>query len=110
MALFYLQQREPRLEFDYAETLAFEGGAETLAIYHVTVANRGRASIDEVIANVSVAPGQIRQARVLSEVGITFEETASGGTYLVSFSFMNPGGRRHNFGTGRSPRQPSSRA
>lgn len=90
MALFYLQQREPRLEFDYAETLAFEGGAETLAIYHVTVANRGRASIDEVIANVSVAPGQIRQARVLSEVGITFEETASGGTYLVSFSFMNP--------------------
>ena len=91
MALFYLQQREPRLEFDYAETLAFEGGAETLAIYHVTVANRGRASIDEVIANVSVAPGQIRQARVLSEVGITFEETASGGTYLVSFSFMNPG-------------------
>ena len=91
MALFYLQQREPRLEFDYAETLPFEGGAETLAIYHVTVANRGRASIDEVIANVSVAPGQIRQARVLSEVGITFEETASGGTYLVSFSFMNPG-------------------
>ena len=90
MALFYLQQRDPRLEFDYAETVAFEGGAETLAIYHVTVANRGRASINEVIANVSVAPGKIRQAHVRSEVGITFEETASGGIYLVSFPFMNP--------------------
>jgi hypothetical protein len=90
MILYWLQQRQPRLEYVLEGSVPFEGQNETLVIYQLKITNNGRSAVARVGAYIVLPPGQLRQVHVRAQPGLEYQETLAPDKYSLSIASLNP--------------------
>lgn len=90
MALFTLQQRNPRLEYSVADTIPFEGQQEKLAIYHITIRNDGKCLVEDVACSISVKPAVIKTSKVQADATLKYTEMSTNDVHWIDIKGLNP--------------------
>lgn len=90
MILFYLQRGEPRLTYDFKDTIPFMGDKEKLAIYQVTIRNSGKKMVNSIDCCISIEPASIKEKQLSLQPTIKFQDNISGGKYDIHLNYLNP--------------------
>jgi hypothetical protein len=90
MLLFYLQLREPKLVFAVQQSVPFQGNRESLSIQHIVIRNEGTKEVANVVAEVRVPGGRIKERRVATDSSLSFTEKLTAESYRFEARALNP--------------------
>lgn len=91
LLLFYVQLREPKLVYSVEQTIPFQGDREALSIQHVLIRNDGKKSAADVVVDVRVPGGKIKERRVQVASSLPFKEEKSDDSHRFEAKSLNPG-------------------
>lgn len=89
--LSYYQARAPELVYAAPETIPFNGSDKQLAVYQITITNKGKQSVKDVLCYVEVPGAHIDQSHFDADRSAQITETSSGSGARFNDMEMNPG-------------------
>jgi tetratricopeptide (TPR) repeat protein len=90
LILFYLQNKEPKLEYSVENIPPFESQLEKLNIYHITISNAGNNVAEDIVCKIKIVPATIKEYRINSETPIRFTDSISKQDVDIATSTLNP--------------------
>jgi hypothetical protein len=89
--LSFYQSRAPELVYAAPETIPFNGSDKQLAVYQITITNKGKQSVKNVLCYVEVPGAHIDQSHFDADRSAQITETSSEAGARFNDLEMNPG-------------------
>lgn len=90
MAVFKLQESEPKLTYSDTKTIPFAGSNGVIGIYGIKIANDGKKYVSDVVCVVRIPNSKIDQFQVSVSPANQHSEQVTGDTFMMKLSGLNP--------------------
>ena len=86
----FVQTKAPNLSYSVQDTLPFQGGDQTLGIYHVVLENDGGTLVRNVVFNVKINDALISNWKTSVDKQIPYDYSINNDTIVLTFVTLNP--------------------
>jgi hypothetical protein len=90
-ALSWYQARAPELVYAAPGTIPFVGSDKQLAVYQITITNRGKRSVKDMSCYIEVPGAHVDQTHIDADKSAQISETATSSGSRVNDAELNPG-------------------